>query len=126
MKSPRIVLAVVVLVLTVCAVGLAVVDGPRAAVTPALTAVVGGILLYRLSKHPIAPARWTRRRVTLVAVALVPASVAVIAVMVWVIVVNPDWAIRLVAAGAIAVVPASLVWLVRLARREDQAARDLV
>jgi len=126
MKSQRIVLAVVLIVLVACAVGFAVVDGLRAAASPALSAVVCGFVLYRLVKHPMPPTRWTRRRVILVAVALAPVSVAVIATMVWVIVVNPDWTIRLVAAVAIAVVPASLVWLVRLARREDQAAKDLV
>ncbi|WP_020385423.1 hypothetical protein [Kribbella catacumbae] len=125
MKSQRIVLAVVLVVLVGGAVGFAVADGLRAAASPALSAALAGFALYWLIKHPMPPTRWTRQRVIRMAAVVGPASVAVVAVMIWVIVVNPDWTIRLVAAAAIAVVPVGLLWTVRLARREDRAAKDL-
>jgi hypothetical protein len=60
-KSQRIVLGVAVAVLVVCAVGFLIADGPRAALSPGLSAIVGGAVLYMLVKHPRSPARWRGR-----------------------------------------------------------------
>jgi negative regulator of sigma E activity len=49
---------------------------------------------------------------------------AVLAVLVWAAVVVPDWPTRIVALVVIALVPASVFWGVRTARKEDQAARE--
>ena len=124
MKSQRIVLGVVVVVLATCAVAFLIADGPRAALWPGLYAIVGSVVLYRLVKHPMPPSRWSKRRSIGSAAVIGPATAAVVAALVWVVVVVPDWPPRLVALAGIVLVPAIAFWGVRTACQEDLAARE--
>lgn len=114
---------VALVVLAICTVGFLVADGPRAALSPALSTVVCAAVLYRLVKHPPPSRRWSKQRIIVGAAVLGPATLAVLAVLVWVAVVVPDWPTRLLALVVIALVPAIVFWAVRTARKEDQAAR---
>lgn len=73
---------------------------------------------------PMPPSRWDRRRIIVSAAVLGPATLAVLAVLVWAAVVVPDWPTRLLALGGIAFVLAIVFWLVRTARKENQAVRE--
>jgi hypothetical protein len=123
-KSQRLVLGVAVVVLATCAVAFLIADGPSAALWPGLYAIVGSVVLYRLVKHPMPPSRWSKRRIIGSAAVIGPATVAVVAVLVWVVLVVPDWPPRLVALAGIVLVPAIVFWGARTARQEDQAARE--
>lgn len=114
---------VALVVLAICTVGFLVADGPRAALSPALSTVVCAAVLYRLVKHPPPSRRWSKQRIIVGAAVLGPATLAVLAVLVWAAVVVPDWPTRLLALVVIALVPAIVFWAVRTARKEDQAAR---
>jgi hypothetical protein len=123
-KSQRIILGVAVVVLATCAVGFLIADGPRAALWPGLYAIVFSVILYRLVKHPMPPSRWSKRRIVGSAALIGPAAAAVVAALVWVVVVVPDWPTRLVALAGIVLVPAIAFLGVRTARQEDRAARE--
>lgn len=114
---------VALVVLAICTVGFLVADGPRAALSPALSTVVCAAVLYMLVKHPPPSRRWSKQRIIVGAAVLGPATLAVLAVLVWAAVVVPDWPTRLLALVVIALVPAIVFWAVRTARKEDQAAR---
>ena len=111
-------------VLVASALGLFITDGARAALSPTVSAIVCGVILYRLVRHPPPPTRWNKRRVALSAAVLGPATVALVVTLAWVALVVPDWPIRLFALVGIASVPAIIFWGVRIARHEDQVARD--
>lgn len=111
---------VALVVLAICTVGFLVADGPRAALSPALSTVVCAAVLYMLVKHPPPSRRWSKQRIIVGAAVLGPATLAV---LVWAAVVVPDWPTRLLALVVIALVPAIVFWAVRTARKEDQAAR---
>jgi hypothetical protein len=51
-------------------------DGPGAALSPGLSAIVGGAVLYMLVKHPRPPARWHRQHIILAAAVVVPVTAA--------------------------------------------------
>ncbi|WP_143465397.1 hypothetical protein [Kribbella sp. ALI-6-A] len=123
MKSRQIVLGIAVLILGASAVGFLVTDGPRAALSPALGAIVSGVILYKLVRNPPAPTRWTRHRVMASAAILGISGLAVIVTLVWVLTVRPEWPIRIVAVIGILLVPTLGLWSVRMARAEDRAAR---
>jgi hypothetical protein len=125
-KSQRIVLGVAVVVLATCAVAFLIADGPRAALWPGLYAIFASMVLYRIVKHPMPPSRWHKRRIIVSAAVIGPVTVAMVAVLVWVVVVVPDWPPRLLAVAGIVLVPAIAIWGVRTARQEDQAARKSV
>lgn len=114
---------VAVVVLAACAVAFLIADGPRAALSPALYAIVSGAALYVIVKHPMPPSRWDRRRIIVSAVVLAPATLAVLGVLVWAAAVVPDWPTRLLALGGIAFVLAIVFWLIRTARKENQATQ---
>lgn len=124
MKGQRILLGVAVVVLAVCAVAFLIIDGPREALWPGLYAIAAGIGLYWHVKHPPAPARWDRRRILLSASVLIPITVAMVAILIWVLVTVPDWPVRILATAGLVLVPALLFWLLRTARRDDQLARN--
>ncbi|TCO19083.1 hypothetical protein EV652_11460 [Kribbella steppae] len=50
-------------------------------------------------------------------------SLAMIVMLVWVLTVRPEWPIRIVAVLGILLVPTLGLWLVRVARAQDRAAR---
>jgi hypothetical protein len=54
------------------------------------------------------------------------ASTAVIACLVWVTVVRPEWQIRAVALSGILIVLATILWTLRLAQAEHREALGLV
>lgn len=112
------------MVLAVCAVAFLIIDGPREALSPGLYAVAAGFALYWHAKHPPAPARWDRRRILLSASLLIPITVAMVAILIWVLVAVPDWPVRILATAGLVLVPALLFWLLRTARRDDQLARN--
>jgi hypothetical protein len=122
-KSQRIVLGVAVVVLATCAVAFLIADGTRAALWPGLDAIGFSAVLYRLVKHPMPPSRWSKRRI-IGSAAIGPAAAAVVAALVWVVVVVPDWPTRLLALAGIVLVPAIAFLGVRTARQEDRAARE--
>jgi hypothetical protein len=122
-KSQRIGLGVAVVVLATCAVGFFIADGPRAALWPGLYAIFGGVLLYRLVRHPSAPQRWGKRRVIVSLSVVGPVTAVVVGVLVWVVLNAVDWPTRLIAMFAIALVPLIVLWGIQVARREYQAAR---
>ncbi len=123
MKSPQIILGIAVLGSIASAVGSFVVDGPRAAVSPTVAAVVFGLVLYKVVRNPPAPTRWTRPRVIATAAIYAASSLAMIITLAWVLTVRPEWPIRIVAVLGILLVPTLGVWLVRVARAQDRAAR---
>jgi hypothetical protein len=124
MKSQRIGLGIALVLLAICAVAFLVADGPRAAFSPALGAVVSGVVLYRLVKHPAPPHLWSKQRFIAYGAAVGVSGLAVMAVLAWVAVVVPDWPTRLVALVGIALVPVVAPWGVRMVRNEDRAARE--
>ncbi|MFC5261708.1 hypothetical protein ACFPJ1_06260 [Kribbella qitaiheensis] len=125
MKSQRIGLGVVLVVLAICTVGLLVTDGPRAALSPALGAVINGVLLYRLVKHPTPPRIWSKQRFIAYVVVVGVAGLVTAAVLTWVaVVIVPDWPTRLLALVLIALVPVGALWGVQMVRKEDHAARQ--
>jgi peptidoglycan biosynthesis protein MviN/MurJ (putative lipid II flippase) len=121
-NSQRIGLGFALVILATCTVAFLVMDGPRAAISPALSTVVCGVILYRLVKHPMPPSRWSKRRIIVSAAVLGPVTIAMVAVLAWVVVIVPDWPTRLLALVGIAVVPAIVLWGVRIARTEHQSA----
>jgi peptidoglycan biosynthesis protein MviN/MurJ (putative lipid II flippase) len=122
-KSRQIGLGVALVILVASALGLFITDGARAALSPTVSAIVCGVILYRLVRHPPPPTRWNKRRVILSVAVLVPATVAVVVTLAWVVLVVPDWPIRLLALAGMASVPAIIFWGVRIAHHEDQVAR---
>jgi integral membrane sensor domain MASE1 len=122
-KSPQIVLGIAVLGLIASAVGSFVTAGPRAALSPAIGAVVFGVILYKIVRNPPAPTRWTRQRVVASAAIYAVSGLAMIVTLVWVLTVRPEWPIRIVAVIGILLVPTLGLWLVRVARAQDRAAR---
>jgi hypothetical protein len=122
-KSPQIVLGIAVLGSIASAVGSFVADGPRAALSPTVAAVVFGVILYKVVRNPPAPTRWTRPRVIATAAIYAVSSLAMIVSLVWVLTVRPEWPIRVVAVIGILLVPTLGLWLVRVARAQDRTAR---
>jgi hypothetical protein len=125
-KSQRIILGVLLVVQVASALGFFITDGARAALWPTVFAIFCGVILYRLVRHPRPPTRWNKRRVILSVAVLAPATVAVVVTLAWVVLVVPDWPIRLLALAGMASVPAIIFWGVRIARHEDQAAQNTV
>ena len=123
-KSKRIGLGVVLVVLAICTVGLLVTDGPRAALSPALGVVIDGVLLYRLVKHPTPPRIWSKQRFIAYVVVVGVGGLVTVAALAWVAVVVPDWPTRLLFLVLIALVPVVALWGVQMVREEDQAARQ--
>ncbi|TCN35320.1 hypothetical protein EV644_116113 [Kribbella orskensis] len=125
MKSQRIGLGVVLVVLAICTVGLLVTDGPRAALSPALGVGIVGVLLYRLVKHPTPPRIWSKQRFIAYVVVVGVAGLVTAAALAWVaVVVVPDWPTRLLFLVLIALVPVGALWGVQMVREEDHAARQ--
>jgi hypothetical protein len=122
-KGPQIVLGIAVLGSITSAVGSVVVDGPRAALSPMVTAVVFGLVLYKVVRNPPAPTRWTRPRVLATAAIYATSSLAMLITLAWVLTVRPEWPIRIVAVLGILLVPTLGVWLVRVARAQDRDAQ---
>jgi hypothetical protein len=122
-KSPQIVLGIAVLGSIASAVGSFVVDGPRAALSPTVAAVVFGLVLYKVVRNPPAPTRWTRPRVIATAAIYATSSLPMIVMLVWVLTVRPEWPIRIVAVVGILLVPTLGLWLLRVARAQDRLAR---
>jgi hypothetical protein len=125
-KGHKILLGIAMLVSAVSALGLVLTDDPRAALSPTLGLIVCGGILYKLVRHPPAPRRWTRQRLIVRTSILGAVSVPVLVCFIWVAVIRPEWPIRLVAVIGILSVPALVLWFVRTARAEDQAARMIV
>lgn len=123
MKSPQIILGIAVLGAIASAVGSFVADGPRAALSPTIGAVVFGVILYKVVRNPAAPTRWTRQRVVASAAIYGVTSLAMIVTLVWVLTVRPEWPIRILAIIGILLVPTLGLWLVRVAQAQDKAAR---
>ncbi|WP_132295348.1 hypothetical protein [Kribbella sp. VKM Ac-2568] len=124
MKSQRIGLGVALVISTACTVAFLVMDGPRAALSPAFSMVLCGVILYRLVKHPPPPRRWSKQRIIVGAAVLGSGTLVVLAALVRAAVVVPDWPTRLLVLAGIPVVLAIVFWAVRFARREDQTARE--
>ena len=125
MKSQRIGLGVVLVVLAICTVGFLVTDGPRAALSPALSAAIVGVLLYRLVKHPTPPRIWSKQRFIAYVVVVGVAGLVTAAALAWVaVVVVPDWPTRLLFLVLIGLVPVVALWGVQMVRKEDHAARQ--
>jgi hypothetical protein len=122
-KSPQVVLGFAVVGFLALAVGQLVADGPRAAISPTLGAIVTGAVLYKLVRNPPAPTRWTRPRVIASAAIYGISSLAMIVMLVWVLTVRPEWPVRIVAVIGILLVPTLGLWLVRVARAQDRDAR---
>jgi hypothetical protein len=122
-KSPQILLGIAVLGLVVAAVGLGVVDGLRAALSPLAGAIVFGAVLYKTRDAP-KPTPWTRSRIVASAVLVGTGGLAMIITLVWVLTVRSEWPIRVVAVIGILLVPTLGLWLVRVARAQDRAARS--
>jgi peptidoglycan biosynthesis protein MviN/MurJ (putative lipid II flippase) len=123
-KSLRIGLGVAMVVAAACTVAFLAMDGPRAAISPAFSTVLCGVLLYRLVKHPPPPRRWSKQRIIVGAAVLGSATFAVLAALVLGAVVAPDWPTRLLLLAGIPLVLAIVFWAVRFARKEDEAARE--
>jgi len=123
MKSPQILLGIAVLGLVVAAVGIGVVDGPRAALSPSAGAIVFGAVLFKVVREAPKPTPWTRSRIVATAAIYGITSLAMIVTLVWVLTVRSEWPIRVVAVIGILLVPTLGLWLVRVARAQDRAAR---
>jgi hypothetical protein len=122
-KSQRIGVGVVLVVLAISVVGPFITVGPRAALWPGLVAIFAGAVLYRIVRQQPTPRRWSKRRVIISAAVLGPVSAVVLGVLVGVVMSVPDWPTRLIAIFGIVLVPAMILWGTRMARQEDQAAR---
>jgi chromate transport protein ChrA len=123
-KSQRVGLGIVLVLLAVSAVGSYVTDGLTGALSPALGVVVVGVVLYRLVKHPTPPRIWSNQRFIAYVALVGVTGLVTMAVFVWVLVVVPDWPTRLFASVSIAIIPVGAFWGVRMVRKEDQAARQ--
>ncbi|GAA1138993.1 hypothetical protein GCM10009630_42470 [Kribbella jejuensis] len=123
MKSPQVLLGVAVLGLVVVAIGLVVTDDPRAALWPMALAIANGAVLYKMARTPLRPTPWTRSRVIASALLFGSGGLAVVIALVWVLTVRSEWPIRIVAAIGILTVPTLGLWLIRVARAQDRAAR---
>jgi hypothetical protein len=108
--------------LVVATVGTLVTDGLRAAASPASLMIVLGVLLFRYWRNPPPPRLWSKQRVIGSAVVLGLASTAVIACLVWVAVIRPEWQIRAVAVGGMFFVLGTILWTLRLAQTEHRQA----
>ena len=99
-------------------------EGPRAALSPLGSAVIFGLILFKVVQDPPKPTPWTRARVVVTAVLFGTSGLALIIAMVWVLTVRSEAPIRVVAVIGILSVPALGIWLVRTARSQDRAARN--
>jgi hypothetical protein len=122
-KSPQILLGASILGLIVVAIGLGVTDSPRAALTPTAMAIVNGAVFYKFVRNPPKPTPWTSSRIVASAVIFGTCGLAVIIALAWVLTVRSEWPIRIVAVIGILTVPTLGVWLMRVARAQDRAAR---
>jgi hypothetical protein len=111
--------------LIVVTVGSIVTGGLRSALSPAFTTVVLGVVLFRYWRNPPPPKLWSKQRVIGSAVILGLASTAVIACLVWVAVIRPEWQIRAAAVFGLLFVPGALLWTLRLAQAEHREALAL-
>jgi hypothetical protein len=124
-KGHRILLGVAVALLVIAAVGVLITEGPWEAIQPALLALAGGVIFYRLAKHPMPPMRWDKKRTVTFVVVVGPVGVVMVATLIWVLVTVPDWPVRALAIVGLVFVPAVLAWTFWAARREDQTARTV-
>lgn len=111
--------------LVVVTVGSLLTGGLRSALSPAFSTVVLGVVLFRYWRNPPPPKLWSKQRVIGTAVILGLASTAVVACLVWVAVINPEWQLRAVAVGGTLFVMGALLWMLRLAQAEHREALAL-
>jgi hypothetical protein len=123
-KSYRVALRIALVMSAILGV-IALIDGrPEDAIVPGLPVVALGVLAYQQWRQPLPPPKaWTRRRITIATLVLVPASVVVVGSFAWVAL-KAAWPNRAVGLAGFVVVVAMLVWLVQTARREDRLARQ--
>src|SRR3954447_12562231 len=78
MTSPKVLAVAAVGLMIVAVVGL-ILEGPRSAIYPAVTAIACGLSLYLQTRYPDTAKQWTRRRIidTTVVVVLVVAVIGV-------------------------------------------------
>ncbi|MFF0339697.1 hypothetical protein [Kribbella sp. NPDC004875] len=122
MRGLQILLGVSAGACLIAAIGLVIIGDVQGAVSPAMAAVLGGVVLYRQARNPPELKPWSRVRIVVSAVVGGAGTLAVLGMLGWVALFVPDWPARAVAVGGMVLVVALGTWMVRTVRKLNQQA----
>ncbi|MEJ1105449.1 MULTISPECIES: hypothetical protein [unclassified Kribbella] len=122
MTSPKIHAVAAIAFAVVALVGL-ILDGPRAAYYPAVSALISGLVIYQEARHPQSPKRSTKRRIIDTTFFVLFTALFVGGVLVIKPSTSLPWTVPVTALVIAATLPFTFAGVIRDAFRGQQAAQ---